>query len=148
MDYVCRCTVGGGVFLLRSFLGLFFLDAFHPHSCICLFLHLVLHRHSFLHRFASCYITIVFFSLSSFVIDPLLLWNFPTSISSSTSCVVNHSCSVVLFVLLLFCYHYMFCYYYALLLTTYNSVSWHHDPLLTVELSMDICCVSGKSICT
>jgi hypothetical protein len=44
----------------------------------------------------------------------------------------------------------MFCYYYTLLLTTYNSVSWHHDPLLhfyTVELSMDICRVSGKSIC-
>ena len=141
-----RRRVEGGVFL-SLFSWFFFLGAFHPHSCICLFfigislsasasLCILLHHHCF-------------FPLSSFVIDPLLLW-------SSDKHIIfhvfrrhrHHSCSVVLFVLLLFCTITCFAtitYYFSLHTIMSHGIMTHY---YTVEISMDICCLSGKSICT
>lgn len=114
---------------------------------------LILHRHFSLCIGIALYLATspLFFSLSSFVIDPLLLW-------SSDKHIIfhvfrrhrhrHHSCSVVLFVLLLFCTITCFAtitYYFSLHTIMSHGIMTHY---YTVEISMDICCLSGKSICT
>lgn len=134
------------MYFSHSFLGFFFLVRFiliraFAYSSSAF---LSLHRH----RFVSCYITIVFFSLSSFVIDPLLWSSDKHIIFHVFRRHRHHSCSVVLFVLLLFCTITCFAtitYYFSLHTIMSHGIMTHY---YTVEISMDICCLSGKSICT
>ena len=121
-----RRRVEGGAFP-SLFSWFFFLGAFHPHLCICLFfIGISLCIGIALYLATSP----LFFGRSSLILFfSGVQTKVQTSISSTSFVAIILVPSSCLFCKL-FCYNYMFCYYYILLLTTYNNVSWHHDPLL------------------
>lgn len=139
------------MYFLRSFLGFFFLGAFHPHSCIRLFVIGIFSLHR--HRFVSCYTTS---PLSFFLFCRSSLILFFSGVQTKVQTSIASSTSFVVIILVpstcLFCYRFVtitcfatITYCFSLHTIVSHSIMTHY---YTVELSMDICRVSGKSICT